>query len=310
MTIVSRRRVLSIVASCAAFSRGATAGAPHRWRGVVMGGLASLELHHADSAMAALAARDAIAEARRLERIFSLYDPDSHLSRLNAKGFLLAPPHELLDILDRSAWARAQTAGAFDPTVQPLWDMYARHFKRPDADPAGPAQSERERALALVGLDRVAWSKDRILLQPGMKLTFNGIAQGFLSDRVAELLKARGFASCLVDMGEPRAVAPKPDGSAWRIGVGEGSRFRVLEVKSGAVATTRASAYIFGAGVATHLFDPATGRSPEGPRGISIAARDATSADALSTGLAIHRPQRIADLIADIDGANIVDLEA
>src|SRR3546814_1991166 len=30
------------------------------------------------------------------------------------------------------------TDGAFDPSVQPLWQLYAGHFLQPDADPAGP----------------------------------------------------------------------------------------------------------------------------------------------------------------------------
>ena len=46
----------------------------------------------------------------------------------------------------------AATGGAFDVTVQPLWDLYARHFADPAADPAGPSDA----ALAAT-LMRVDW---------------------------------------------------------------------------------------------------------------------------------------------------------
>ena len=52
-----------------------------------------------------------------------------------------------------------------------------------------------------------------------MALTLNSGAQGYITDRVTEVLRAQGFERMLVDMGEPRALAAKPDGTAWRIGI-------------------------------------------------------------------------------------------
>lgn len=308
MTLVTRRRMISLVAAFAGAPRAAFAAEPARWRGVVLGGLASLDVY-GPAGLVGEVIREAVAEARRLERIFSLYDVDSDVARLNAQGVLVAPPPELLDLLECSAWARRGTAGVFDPTVQPLWELYYRHFAQPQADPEGPSAAARAAALARVGFDKVSWSRDRIALASGTKLTFNGVAQGYLSDRVALALKARGFDSCMIDMGEPRVLGAKPDGSAWRIGVGEGSGFRRIEIRDGAVATTRPSAYVFGTGKATHLFHPVAGASPSAVRSISVAAPDATTADALSTGLALHEPQRIAELIAAIPQARIVALE-
>ena len=48
------------------------------------------------------------------------------------------------------------TGGAFDPTVQPLWQLYADHFssERPDSD--GPPPQKLAEALAKVGSARPA----------------------------------------------------------------------------------------------------------------------------------------------------------
>ena len=68
----------------------------------------------------------AMAEIRRLERIFSLYLPDSALSRLNRDAVLKAPPFELLECLSIAGTVHQTSGGRFDPTVQALWAAHAR----------------------------------------------------------------------------------------------------------------------------------------------------------------------------------------
>lgn len=112
----------------------------------------------------------------------------------------------MAELLARAVAIAELTGGAFDPTVQPLWALYARHFGTAGADPAGPPAAALEPALALVGHRHLRVSPDRIALaRRGMALTLNGIAQGYITDRVAALLRAGGIAHTLVDLGEARA---------------------------------------------------------------------------------------------------------
>src|SRR5690606_33904156 len=121
----------------------------------------------------------------RLERIFSLYRADSDLCRLNRDGRHDAPPLELVELLSLAASVSAASGGAFDVTVQPLWLRYAEHFAAVDADPAGPALDD---LLALVDWRGVSVDAGRVALaRPGMAITLNGIAQGYITDRVADL---------------------------------------------------------------------------------------------------------------------------
>lgn len=114
----------------------------------------------------------------RLESIFSLFRPESALSELNRTGVLAAPPSEMVELLELCRSFHGLGDGHFDPTIQPLWLLHARHFSRDDADPAGPSARDLRKALALVGFDKVSFDANRIALgQRGMALTLNGIAR-------------------------------------------------------------------------------------------------------------------------------------
>src|SRR5262249_12903088 len=126
----------------------------------------------------------------RLERIFALYRDDSELARLNRDGRLDDPSFDLLAVLSLGLRLSGLTSGAFDTTVQPLWDLYAGHFFRsPTPRPEGPDPKAIERARALVDWRAVDLGTRRIALRPGMGVTLNGIAQGYVTDRVIDILR-------------------------------------------------------------------------------------------------------------------------
>src|SRR5690606_15865657 len=86
MRSLSRRRVIRISAAAAGlallpFGRAlpADVAAPVTWNGTALGAAAAIRIHHASTAEAERLIRQALAEVRRLERIFSLYQADSAL---------------------------------------------------------------------------------------------------------------------------------------------------------------------------------------------------------------------------------------
>ena len=114
----------------------------------------------------------------------------------------------------------AATGGTFDVTVQPLWDLYAGHFADPSADPAGPGQAALAAAIALVDWRAVEIDAGQIAYtRPGTAVTLNGVAQGYITDRIADLLRERGFDNVLVELGEIRAIGRHPDGTPWQAGI-------------------------------------------------------------------------------------------
>jgi len=295
-SLVSRRRLLLLAAVVPLVTwrmqQGAQA-APLRWEGMAMGAPASLTLYHGGDTQGAQAALEAtLAEVNRLEAMFSLFRADSLLSGLNRTGRLNNAPPEFLALLHVALDMAVASKGMFDPSIQPLWSLYYDHFVV-GGNTQPPAADKVSLARDLVGWRGVHLSgSDVRLARDGMGLSLNGVAQGFVTDRCSEVLRAHGFSHMLVDMGEPRAVAPKPDGSAWQIGLAdprEPSRaLYTLSVLDQAVATSGGyGTMLDAAGLYTHLIDPHTGRTAPAYESVTVVAPTATQGDALSTALAL-----------------------
>jgi thiamine biosynthesis lipoprotein len=313
----SRRRFICIAAAAAGLElvplRSGARAQTHlvTWRGVVLGAVATMQVHHPDRAVAERLVKASIREVRRLERIFSLYGDDSRLVALNRRGVLEAPPPELVELLGESRRHAAVTGGAFDPTVQSLWALYADHFSRPDADPGGPSARAIEAALGKVGFAKVLVSPDRIaFLRQGMMLSLNGIAQGYITDRVVALLRANGIDHSLVNMGESRALGARSDEQPWQVGIADPDQpnriGETIPIVDRAVATSGGYGFRFDAqGRFSHLFDPKTGLSPNLYRSVTVIAPNATAADALSTAFSNMPPQDIEAALKIIGDARV-----
>jgi thiamine biosynthesis lipoprotein len=310
-TKLSRRRFISISAAAAgmalfpaaygagAFPASEDAGRRLRiWRGVALGADAMLQLNHPDPDKADRMIEACLAEVARLERIFSLYREDSALCRLNRDGRLDDPPVELVELLGRSNEFSRLTGGAFDITVQPLWRLYAAHFSAPAPDPSGPSKAAIEAALERVGHRTLKIDPARIsFARAGMCITLNGIAQGYITDRVVDLLRQHGIDRSLVDMGEIRAVGPRPSGDPWIVGLEDprapGHVAEQVGIVNQAVATSGGyGAQFDSAGRFNHIFDPATGATSSRYLSVSVVAPLATTADALSTAFSLMPPDR------------------
>ena len=282
----TRRRFLSISAVALALPATALADASvTRWTGAALGAEATILLagvEH-DRATAIFAAVDA--EVSRLENIFSLYRRDSILMQLNRAGRLGAPPPELLELLNLSGVVNSASGGAFDPTIQPLWRLYA------DAAGAPPAPSELNRAIGLIGWNMVRHGPDEIrFTRPGMALTLNGIAQGYIADRIAELMREMGLRDVLIDMGEVAARGHRPDGRAWQVEIArpDSTPVRRVGMSDRALATSAPLGTLLGRiGGVGHILDPRTGRPGGQWRLISVSAESAALADGLSTAFCL-----------------------
>jgi thiamine biosynthesis lipoprotein len=273
--MTTRRRFLAISAAAIAVPGMSRAQPLHVWQGTALGARATLRLAHPDAK--AISARVA-AEISRLEDIFSLYRPASALSRLNRDARLDNPPFELLECLSLAGAVHGASGGRFDPTVQPLWAGYAEA----SALGALPGEAALARARALAGWGGVTLDAAAITLRPGMALTLNGIAQGFIADRVAALLSAEGLGDILIDTGEFRALGRNPEGGAWRVKLAAGGE---VALESRALATSAPLGTTFDEGARLgHILDPRTGRPAQTPwREITVSAGAAALADALST---------------------------
>ncbi len=295
---LSRRRVIRLLAAAAGTgwfglsSRSGESGSGSvAWRGRALGAEAEIVLAGVSPGQARRILKACLAEIARLERIFSLHRADSELVRLNREGRLDRPALELRLLLVEACRYGELTSGAFDVTIQPLWRLYATRFAQTPAIPPSPAEIAAVRRL--VDFRAVDVSANSVRMRrPGMAVTLNGIAQGYVTDRIADMLREAGFTQVLVELGETFASGRVGDGRPWRVGIPDPERpddlMVRLELIDRAVATSSPAGTLFEpSGRHHHLLDPATGTSARRYRAVSVVANCATTADALSTALSI-----------------------
>ena len=278
---------------------GLAAGGPAlRWQRrelLGFGSTLSLKAAHADAHTLDRALDAAVATLRRIEAQMSLFDPGSALSRLNRDGVLPAPPTELLELLHIAQSVSRASDGAFDISVQPLWQVFAaaqRSARLPDAQEVADARA------------RVDWRRIELspaglrLRRPGMAVTLNGIAQGYAADRVRRVLAGHGIRHALIDAGEFAMLGRNGEGRAWTLGIAdprtEAALLAHLAADGRCIATSADHATNFSADRRHHhIFDPHTGYSPPALASVTVAADSGAVADALTKVMFVAGPQRL-----------------
>jgi FAD:protein FMN transferase len=327
---VTRRRAFRIVAAAAglplmiaAVRATAPAGQLFNWQGEVLGGLAELSLWHTDGATARRAMRKVEAEIARYEAIFSLARAESEISRLNAAGSLARPSTELRALMEEGRRFSVLSGGAFDLSVQPLWRLYEAHFWSGQPVVEDILARAHDVARALVDYREIEIGAGRIAFaRSGMAVTLNSLAQGFITDAAADLLRNEGFESAFVDLGEIRVLGRHPEGRAWRVGIRDGRPTAGMANASAAGASPAPdqpaptveladTAMAVSGGYGTtfepsgryhHIFDPTTGDSARALIDAAVIGPRATVANGLSTALCVAGEARATALLAACPG--------
>nr|BAH28832.1 NosX protein [Brucella anthropi] len=285
---------------------------PIIWRGQAMGAPAKIILYHPDRSIAERLLREVVQEAERLENIFSLYREDSELAELNRNGALASPSPDLVEVLRICHECWQASDGLFDPTVQPLWNCLKKHFSQEHPSPDGPSRQLWDEALAKVGFGHVLFDDNRIAFsKPSMSLTLNGIAQGYVTDRVTALLQRAAAQHALVDMGEYRALGSRPDGTAWRIGIADleagAAAEEYVDIRNQALATSSFTGFQFEeSGRFNHLLNPKTGFSAALYRRVTVVARDAARADTWATAFSLMDKNQIEAVIGSKPDMSVI----
>ncbi len=270
------------------------------------GTTASVTVLDADANLAERAAARALEELQRVDRLMSVYRPESQLSRLNREGVLPRPHPYLVTLLGQAEAFSRTSGGAFDVTVQPLWTLYA------EAARAGqrPEPAALRAAVAKVDWRRVALGCRKVeLLGRGTAVTLNGIAQGFAADRAREVLRRLGIRHALIDAGEIAAIGGKTLDNPWTVGIQHPRRddayLALAGLRGRCLATSGDYATHFSEDFRDHhVFDPRTGRSPVRLASVSVAAATATEADALATAVMVLGPEEGLRLVHRTRGAD------
>ncbi len=303
---ISRRRFLCLAASVVGAPTLARASTPlASWRGVALGAGASMQLAGVTQQEADPVFAEIVTEISRLEDIFSLYRPHTDVSRLNKTARLDAPAPELLEVLSIARTVSHSTSGAFNPCIQPVWQLHAATAGQPSPELLHEALARSDWRQMHISASRIYFETD------GMALTLNGIAQGYITDRISALLRARGFENVLVNMGEIFASGNHPDGTPWSVGIAapDGRIAASVKLRNRAIATSAPSGTSFDAdGLAGHILDPRTGLSGATQKLVSVSAESACLADALSTAFCLMTTDEIHQTVSRYPGVRLEQL--
>lgn len=289
---VSRRGALRVLAAGAALPLGALAlsavrgaPAPVRWSGAALGALSSMTLWHPNPDVARRALARMLIEVDRLEDVFSLHRPHSELARLNRDGRIDSPSADLVRVFDHALQVADLSRGAFDPTIQPLWIFHASGGVRRHGAAALAAARARVRHGAVELRPRAIRFGE-----PAMAASLNGVAQGYITDRIAEILGGEGFDSAVIELGEIRALGAAPGGAPFPIALVDPASPGRIERDVALADMALAVSGGYGAridGATHHIFDPATGESAMRLAQVAVVAPRALWADALSTAICV-----------------------
>ncbi|MBT8396050.1 MAG: FAD:protein FMN transferase [Gemmatimonadetes bacterium] len=268
-----------------------------------MGTLVSVTAIHQSSDLIQEAAGLAFREMRRVVDLLNRYESSSALSYLNREGVIVDPPHELTAVMGQARYFNQASRGAFDATVQPLVDLFrtslgANRAAELSSD-SKPTEADLLEALALVDGRKVEVGEKQIRLHhPGMGVTLDGIAKGYVVDRIAQILNQHGLDDFLIDAGgDIRTSGVREDGCPWKVGVQDprkqGDLPDVIGLTNGSVATSGSyEIYFDRERTHHHIVSALTGASPQTSQSVSVVAPTTLAADALATSVFVMEPER------------------
>ncbi|MDW3196327.1 MAG: FAD:protein FMN transferase [Cytophagales bacterium] len=225
----------------------------------------------------------------------STYIPDSEISTFNRLDSLVYESEMFYPVLEKSREIHEATAGAFDPTVGPLVNIWGFG---PDKSIDVPDSTQIDSLLRLTGFDRILFNTSFVAKQPGMYLDFSAIAKGYAIDLVAEFVEAKGVTNYLVEIGgELRARGKNLKNESWSIGIddplvakNERKILSILELNNLSLATSGnyRNYYEKDGVVYAHIIDPRTGYNrTHNLLSASVFSSDCMTADAYATGFMV-----------------------
>lgn len=219
--------------------------------------------------------------------MLSRFDPASPVSRLNREGRLAEVPADLRKVVGRALEISEHTDGDFDITVAPVLD-YFYGLSRPVLLNADINRAVAERK-SLIGYRAIRLDEDGLrFTHPGMKVTLDAVAKGFVVDQGIAALRESGIERALVDAGgDLRAITGTNPNHFWNVGIVDPLHTdrvaAVVRLQNNALSTSGNYQVFFSADRRLfHIVNPHTGYSPDGYSSITVVAGEVMEADAMS----------------------------
>lgn len=256
----------------------------------------------------------AIFEVKRIENLISDWIPTTQISQVNqnAGKVPIKVDLEVYELVERATKISKLTSGAFDISYASM----DRIWKFDGSMKEMPSPEAIKKSVEKVGFQNIILNpKDTtiFLKKEGMKLGLGGIGQGYIADKIKDLLQKKGCIAGLVNVsGDINTWGKQPNGQNWTVGIinpmNKNKVFATFPLDDSAVETSGSyEKYVtFNGKRYSHIIDPRTGYPASGIISVSVFSKQTELADALATGIFVLGVEVGLDLINQLNGIGCI----
>lgn len=275
-----------------ALALGGCGGEPvHQEQAYVFGTLVEVTLYGEPEPRARALAREVFREFQRLHDQYHAWKP-SRLTALNA-AFAAGPQpvpveEELAGFIREATELSRRSGGLFNPAIGrlvALWGFHGETFepRLPEAGAVARLVAQRPAMEDIVLAQGTAASRN-----PAVQLDFGGYLKGKALDHAARLLRGKGVANALINVGGNVLALGRRGDRPWRVGIQHPRKpgpIAVLDLQDGeAIGTSGDYQRYFELDGRRycHLIDPRTGLPGQSAQSATVLAPPGPDAGTLS----------------------------
>jgi thiamine biosynthesis lipoprotein len=268
---------------------------------ILLGTVVEIQVRDADEQKAEDAITNAFAEVKRIDDLFTTYNEESPVWKLNnSSDSIISVDPEIYSLIVLCDSITKSSDGSFDVSLDNLtkvWGFYTD-------DPQLPTKGEIDSSLLNSGWQKIILLGNNEIIKKGkVGLNFGAIAKGYAVDKAIDVLKKLGIKEALINAGGEISVI----GSDWIVGIQHpreiNSIIKKIKLNEYTVATSGDYEQYFEVdGVRYHhILDPKTGYPTIGLQSVTIINKSNTVADALATGVFVMGKENGMKLIEALD---------
>ncbi|MEG1507220.1 MAG: FAD:protein FMN transferase [Akkermansia sp.] len=281
----------------------------------LMGTLFTIKVYTDSHQRAQRACEQAFAIAQELQDTLSAKDACSELTKLNAASSLA--PYSISETMAHALsialfYAKA-SHGAFDPTLGTclrLWHQsHTRHTLPSAQDLARARASSGWQHLSISGSGSGSHKTATKAIE-GLRIDLGGIGKGIAVDAMAHCLQEAGLTRfCISSTSDVLVGDPPPNKTAWEVALGSSSSPAItFHLVNEAISTSgdQHQFIIINGTRYSHIIDPKTGMGLTSQRQVTVRAKTATEADALSTACCVLSDEESQLLLRQCPNAKLI----
>nr|WP_315171887.1 FAD:protein FMN transferase [uncultured Flavobacterium sp.] len=235
----------------------------------------------------------AVAEVKRIENLISDWIPTTQISQVSKNSGIqpVKVDKEVYDLVERAIKVSQLISGAFDISYASMDKIW----KFDGSMKAMPTPEAIKQSVARIGYQKIvldAKAQTIYLKEKGMKLGLGGIGQGYIADKIKDLLLSKGCTSGIVNVsGDINAWGYQTTGRPWTVAIvnpmNKNKVFATFPLENSSVETSGSyeKFVVFDGKRYSHIIDPRTGYPAQGVVSVSVFAKQTEIADALATGI-------------------------